>query len=121
MTGLCVLAAGKASFIAASLFTLSWQHSVEKVRWEEDWRVTPLGLEIVEARVRGSGAGMEPPQDARLVDGWWVYRPAVAPVPELYLAASGATSDGWRLCTPGECITVGATRSQPVRLAACER
>ena len=121
MSALCVLAAGKASVIATSLFTLSWQHSVEKVRWEEDWRVTPLGLEIVEARVRGSGAGMEPPEGARLVDGWWIYAPAVAPVPELFLAASGATAGGWRLCTAEDCITVGATASQPVRLSACER
>ena len=29
--------------------------------WEEDWRASPAGLELVEARVQGSGAGMEPP------------------------------------------------------------
>ncbi|MGO4839058.1 DUF1850 domain-containing protein, partial [Rhizobiaceae sp. 2RAB30] len=36
---LCVVAAGKTTVLAASLFTLSWTHSVEKTRWEEDWRV----------------------------------------------------------------------------------
>ena len=70
MPALCVLSAGKTITLAASLFTLSWTHSVERVRWEEDWRVTPAGLEIVEARVKGSGAGMEPPPDAVLKNGW---------------------------------------------------
>ncbi len=64
--------------LAVTAFTLAWTHSVEHVRWEEDWRVTPAGLQVVEARVRGSGAGMEPPPDARLRDGWWVYVPAHA-------------------------------------------
>ena len=70
---LCILAAGKTTVLAVSAFTLSWTHSVEKTRWEEDWRVTPAGLEIVEARVKGSGAGMEPPEGAVLKDGWWTY------------------------------------------------
>ena len=73
---LCLLSAGKTTVLAASAFTLSWTHSVEKTRWEEDWRVTPAGLEIVEARVKGSGAGMEPPAGAVLRDGVWVWHPA---------------------------------------------
>ena len=68
---LCILAAGKTTVLAVSAFTLSWTHSVEKTRWEEDWRVTPAGLEIVEARVKGSGAGMEPPEGA-VLEGWVV-------------------------------------------------
>ena len=42
---LCILAAGKVTVLAVSAFTLSWTHSVEKVRWEEDWLVTPAGLD----------------------------------------------------------------------------
>jgi hypothetical protein len=33
------------------------------------------GLELVQARVKGSGAGMEPPPEARLVDGWFQWQP----------------------------------------------
>lgn len=116
---LCIIAAGKATVIATGLFTLSWEHSVEKTRWEEDWRVTPAGLDLLEARVRGSGAGMEPPEGALLVDGWWVYAPSLRGLPDLVLAASGATRDGWRLCSGGECITLGAAGGEPLRLAPC--
>ena len=116
---LCLLAAGKTLAVAASVFTLSWSHSVEKTRWEEDWRLTPAGLEIVEARVRGSGAGMEPPEDAVFEDGWWVYVPVLPAQERLVLAASGATGAGWSLCTPGGCLTVGAEPGSPAILEAC--
>ena len=43
--------------LAVTAFTLAWTHSVEHVRWQEDWRVTPAGLELTAARVEGSGAG----------------------------------------------------------------
>lgn len=116
---LCVLAAGKTTALAVTAFTLSWTHSVEKTRWEEQWRLTPAGLEIVEARVRGSGAGMEPPADAVLKDGWWVYRPDLPAQPQLMLAASGATGDGWELCAAGECRTLGASAHAPTVLKPC--
>jgi hypothetical protein len=90
---LCVLAGAKTTVLALSAFTLSWTHSVEKIEWQEDWRVTPAGLEIVEARVKGSGAGMEPPEDAVLRDGWWHYRPVIGPLPELVLARSDAAGN----------------------------
>ena len=115
---LCILAAGKTTAIAAAAFTLSWTHSVEKTRWEEDWRITPAGLEIVAARVKGSGAGMEPPADAVLVGGWWVYAPKLPATPEIVLAASGATRGGWSLCA-GECLELGAAAGGPVRLEPC--
>jgi hypothetical protein len=116
---LCLFAAGKATALAATAFTLSWTHSVERTRWEEDWRLSGTGLEIVEARVRGSGAGMEPPEGAVLKDGWWTYRPALPPVPSLVLAASGATGEGWRLCAAGECREIGVSAGAPATIAAC--
>ena len=76
---LCVSPAPRRSASRSTAFTLGWTHSVEHVRWEEDWRVTPAGLELVEARVQGSGAGMEPPEGARLAGGWWTWRPARPP------------------------------------------
>ncbi|TIT38538.1 MAG: DUF1850 domain-containing protein, partial [Mesorhizobium sp.] len=68
---LCILAAGKTMTLTVAAFTLSWTHSVEKTHWQEDWKVLPSGLQIVEARIKGSGAGMEPPEGAVLRDGWW--------------------------------------------------
>lgn len=106
--------------LAVTAFTLSWTHSVEHARWEEAWRVTPAGLELVEARVRGSGAGMEPPPDARLVDGWWVYVPHAPAQPSLVLAASGATGGGWRLCAAGECRELGFRAEAPLVLTPCD-
>ncbi|MFI0842763.1 DUF1850 domain-containing protein [Mesorhizobium sp. IMUNJ 23232] len=116
---LCLLAAGKTTVLAASAFTLSWTHSVEKTRWEEDWRVTPAGLEIVEARVKGSGAGMEPPADAVLKDGWWVYAPKLPPRDRIVLAASGATPSGWTLCTAAGCRELGAAAGSAIEISAC--
>lgn len=116
---LCILAAGKMATLAVTAFTLSWTHSIEKTRWEEDWRVTPAGLEVIEARIKGSGAGMEPPADAVLEDGWWRYAPAVAPRPELVLAASGATGAGWTICAEGACKDIGAAAGEPVTLKPC--
>lgn len=116
---LCILAAGKTTVLAVSAFTLAWTHSVERTRWEETWTVEAAGLRLVEARVTGSGAGMEPTEGAVLNDGWWTYRPALPPMPSLVLAASGATGEGWKLCAAGECREIGAAADAAVRIAAC--
>ena len=60
---------------------------------------------LVEARVRGSGAGMAPPPQARLHEGWWVHQPQLR-LQVLHLAVSGATGGGWQLCTPGGCVNL---------------
>ena len=117
--GLCILAGAKTAMLAASAFTLAWTHSVEKTEWREEWRIGPAGLELTEARVKGSGAGIDPPEGAVLEDGWWVYAPKVAPVPRLVLAASGATVSGWSLCADGDCLTLGAEAGEAVTLEAC--
>ncbi len=103
---LCVMAGAKMTVLALSSFTLSWTHSVERTAWQEDWRITPRGLEIVEARIKGSGAGMEPPMGASLRDGWWHYRPALPPREELALGASGAAGSEWRICSGERCIVL---------------
>ncbi len=102
---LCLVSAGVAKTLTVAAFTLVWTHSIEKVDWREDWRVTPQGLELVAARVKGSGAGMEPPPEARLVGGWFVWRPHRAPMPEVVLGNSGMAGE-WRLCTDGQCRTL---------------
>lgn len=99
---ICLLAAGTLwASLAADGFGLSWTHSVEKTEWREEWRVEAGRLRLVEARVQGSGAGMEPPAGSRLEGGRWVYVPDLPPLAEIVLARSGHTAD-WRLCL-GEC------------------
>ncbi|HTS84400.1 MAG TPA: DUF1850 domain-containing protein [Usitatibacter sp.] len=98
--GICLAAGAVHAFIAAGQFTLAWTHSIEKIRWEEDYRVAGGMLHLDEARIRGSGAGMEPPAGALLIDGVWHYRPAVRELRELRLARSTYTAD-YELCIPG--------------------
>jgi hypothetical protein len=117
---LCIAAAGKVVTLAVAAFTLSWTHSVERTRWEEDWTITPSGFEIVEARVEGSGAGMEPGEAAVLRDGWWIYKPKLPPQRAIVLAASGATGEGWRLCAAQTCREIAATPGAPVELTSCD-
>lgn len=118
--GVCILAGAKAMSFAVSLFSLSWTHSVEKTEWREDWAVTPAGLHLTKARVKGSGAGMEPGDGAVLKDGWWEWQPTNPPIPELRLAASGATGGGWRFCHAGGCVELGAKAGEEVVLSTCE-
>ena len=102
---LCLISSGIVKTLSLAAFTLAWTHSVEKVEWQEDWRVTPAGLELVQARVKGSGAGMEPPPDARLVNGWFQWQPKRAREPDVVLGNSGAAGE-WRLCTDNKCRTL---------------
>jgi hypothetical protein len=82
-------------------------------RWQEDWRLTPAGLELVQARIKGSGAGMDPPPEARLIDGWFQWRPARAPMPEVVLGNSGSAGE-WRLCHDGNCRTLSEIFGHPI-------
>jgi hypothetical protein len=110
---LCLASAGVVKTLAVAAFTLVWTHSVEKTEWQEDWRVTANQLELVQARVKGSGAGMEPPADARLVGGWFQWQPRRAPMPEVVVGNSGAAGD-WRLCSDGNCRTLSEIFGHPV-------
>jgi hypothetical protein len=110
---LCLASAGAIKAIALTAFTLVWTHSIEKVDWQEDWLTTPAGLELVQARVKGSGAGMEPPPEARLVNGWFQWTPKRPPMPEVALGNSGAAGE-WRLCRDGDCQTLSDILGHPV-------
>lgn len=113
----CLLAGGLALAVSHG-FTLGWTHSVERVAWREDWRVEGAELALVEAGVKGSGAGMEPGEGAVLRDGWWVW-PGNLQVPSIALGASGATGGGWRLCTDDGCRELGAAPGDAVILRPC--
>lgn len=118
MISLCITVAAAAitAVLPVQAFTLAWTHSIEKIRWEEDYRIEDARLRLVEARVRGSGAGMEPPEGAVLRHGVWHFRPALAPVEQLDLARSGFVED-YSLCWEGRCHSmqdlVGTARQSP--------
>jgi len=121
---LCLVSAGVTKTLSIAAFTLVWTHSIEKVDWQEDWRVTPQGLELAQARIKGSGAGMEPPPEARLIDGWFQWRPERAPMAEVVLGNSGAAGE-WRLCHDAKCRTLSDIFERPIggnvtAMRACE-
>jgi hypothetical protein len=125
MTGICLAAGALAATLHVSQFTLAWMHSIEKIRWEEDWRVVQGKLVMDEARVVGTGAGMEPPPDAKLVGGVWHYKPAVAPLSEVDLAHSPFTKD-YQVCIANHCTPMaqllpGLPRIAVVHMRACEQ
>lgn len=106
MNGIC-LAAGLLLAHCGREATLSWRHSIEKVVWEEEYRLEDGGLRLVEARVRGSGAGMEPPEGAVLDDGSWHYTPKLPTLPEVQLRHSPYTAP-YTLCCDGHCQPLAA-------------
>lgn len=117
----CLLVGAMAITLAGDAFRLDWQHSVERQGWREWYRITPQGLVLTRAAIRGSGAGMEPGEDAILQDGWWIWAPDLPPLPALTLAASGTTGGGWRICAPdgNHCHPIGAETGRPITLAPC--
>jgi hypothetical protein len=119
---LCLLLGGKPVVYAITAFTLAWTHSVEKTRWEEDWRIAPSGLQIVEARVEGTGAGMDVPADATFDGRFWHYHPDLPPQPSITLARSGATGGPWQLCFTGSCQDLPEAPAEvqsPIQLSPC--
>ena len=121
--GLCIAAGGSLlkAYAGIAAFTLAWTHSVQKTEWEEDWRIVNDHLVISEARVQGTGAGMEPPAEARFDGHFWRWTPAMVPMTEVILRRSSATDD-WRLCIAGACQsmdTVLPKDADPVVLSAC--
>jgi hypothetical protein len=107
---LAAVGGGAPVFVPVERFTLAWTHSIEKVRWEEDYAVrpgaqpgTPPVLQALTARVRGSGAGMEPPPDAVLRHGWYEYTPRTVSPQGLRLTRSRFTAD-YDWCVAGHCV-----------------
>jgi len=122
---LCLTAGAISVTLAVQAFTLAWTHSVEKIRWEEDWIIEGGRLLISEARVRGSGAGMEPPPEAIFHHGAWHYRPKLPPLRDVNLANSPFTS-GYELCHADHCRPLSSylpttIEAGTITLKACER
>jgi hypothetical protein len=120
---LCLAAGIASAMLTVNTFTLAWTHSIEKIRWEEDWRIDAGALRISEARIRGSGAGMEPPPDAVLRDGVWHYSPPLPPQKSLRLTHS-PHGTGYELCFSGQCKPLaqhlpGIDNHAVIELRAC--
>jgi hypothetical protein len=98
MLGLCLGLAGTIwAQMPAEQITLSWSHTIEKIRWAEDYRLQPGGFILEQARVKGSGAGMEIPLDAVLNNGSWYYTPYLPILPMLKLGRTPEAGD-YKLC-----------------------
>lgn len=118
---LCLLAGGVTVPLMVADITLSWKHSVEHTVWQEDWHADRAGLRLVAARIKGSGAGMEPPPSAVLKNGFWSWTPSLPPLPEVVLRRSGATAD-WRVCRNEKCVAMDhllPKDADPVVLTTC--
>lgn len=118
----CLAGATAAARIAATAFTLSWTHTVERIPWQEDWRVEEGRLVLETVRLKGSGAGMEPAPEARLAGGWYVWHPGSVRR-EIVLRRADATVAGdWSLCTAAEgCRSLAdlVGTADPVRIHPC--
>ena len=120
---LCIALTGDAPLarLPVEAFSLIWTHSVERIEWREEWRISGGHLVLEEARVRGNGAGMEVPDGAKLVDGFWIYQPHVPPLERLNLANSSFTAD-YRICVNDGCMDLGqvtGTADRPLTLFPC--
>jgi hypothetical protein len=94
---------------------------VEKTAIEEDWRQSGDRLVLTEARIKGSGAGYDPPEGSVLRDGWWHYRPQ-RETAAVTLARAAAPGE-WRICVAGGCHTadhyLGGSGDSPATIALC--
>lgn len=125
MISLCLSAGGNAlAHLAVAAFTLTWTHSVEKTMWEEDWIIKEQKLVLVESRVQGHGAGMEPDANAKFDGHWWHNPSKLGPLSSLTLARSGVVAD-WTICWSAGCQPLSsllplANKTEPVILYPCE-
>jgi hypothetical protein len=103
VSGIC-LVAGLVIAPLGDAVTLRWTHSIQKTVWEEDYVLEQGGLRLAEARVRGTGAGMEPPAGAVLRDGAWHYVPSLRQLHKVELRHSPYAVP-YEFCANGRCRT----------------
>lgn len=108
-----------AAVVPAESFTLRWTHSVEKIVWRESYRVGQDFFRLTEAAIQGTGAGMEPPPEARFENGWYIYRPDRR-VPEIVVPDSSFTGP-MTLCAGGRCEPVAAWAQRPPEASTAVR
>lgn len=121
LAALCLAAGALQASVPVDHFTLRWRHSIEKIEWDEDYEIAGNWLHLSQARIRGSGAGMEPPPGAALIDGVWHYRLADPWRREVVLARSEFVPD-YELCLDGRCRRLTdwlPISAGPATLTAC--
>lgn len=121
---LCLAAGAATLALALGSFTLSWTHSVERIEWREHWAVERDGLVLRQAAVKGSGAGMEVPDDAILRDGFWFYEPRLPPQTRVSFADAGRAGSDWTLCDGERCAALRSllpVEGNGFSMEACER
>lgn len=125
MIALCLSAGALSATILTQSFTLAWMHSVEKIRWEEDWKIENAHLHVSSARIKGTGAGMEPPLDALFKNGAWHYTPHIQPLKRVILSHSPYTKEYelclGLICKPLSFYLPNLEKSATITLEACER
>jgi hypothetical protein len=99
-------------FVPTQAFTIAWTHSIEKIRWEEDYTIgtDARGIPVLIAglaRIRGSGAGMEPPPDAVLREGGWYEYPSHTPALRVLRMARSPYTPDYDWCVNGQCMPLG--------------
>jgi len=121
---LCIAVGTVVVSLPTDAFTLRWQHTIEKTLWEEDYLIAGDWMLLTRARIRGSGAGMEPPADSVLEGASWSYRPADRWRRSIELARSEFGRD-YELCVGTACTPMnhliaghGPTTLQPCRTAS---
>ena len=104
IAAMCIGIIGATSIVVlpTGMVTLSWTHTVEGTRWEEDYGISNRELVLKEARIKRSGAGMDAPNDAVWSGGWWHYVPPLGPLPQIVLANS-VFAPGYTVCWGGKC------------------
>jgi hypothetical protein len=120
----CLFVAGvQRATLPAADFTLEWTHSIEHTLWRERYAIDGDRIRLVEARVEGSGAGMEAGAGARFDGSGWTWTPATE-LPKLTLTLSPYTTD-YRLCAGATCrplhrwVDIDATATAVVDVEAC--
>ena len=108
---LCLATAGIVKSVSIAAFMLTFTPATDQGEWQEDWRVTPQGLEILEARAKGFSE-MDVPADSRSIDGWYRWTPRLPILPEIVIANSGFAGN-WRLCSDGKCQDISAILGHP--------
>ena len=104
MSGICLVAGLLVTPLGDDV-TLAWTHSIEKIRWEEDYRREGNTLRVVAARIRGTGAGMEPPAGAQLKEGVWHFKPNLPPLPRVELQHSPHVAP-YDICISDDCRSI---------------
>jgi hypothetical protein len=113
VAALCIVVGTALHTLPARSFTLRWEHTVERIAWEEDYVVAGEWLYLSGARVQGSGAGMEPAPDAVRVGTTWHYRPRDRWLREVRLARSDFGRD-YELCVDGDCRPLASWAPAPL-------